>query len=100
MTKRNDFKRFRVIPDVGVYDELTGNISSTHRELCSQLNYLSEKADHNAELYYDKKSELEWQYELNDILKEKLRVWFNVLNKYNIHTAEKLDQVLRNERVW
>ena len=46
-------KRFRQIPHVGIYDELTGRILTTLQECCIMLNKESERADRNAELYYD-----------------------------------------------
>lgn len=53
MTKRTDCKRFRVIPHVGVKDNLTGEIHSTYKEFAKALNKESERADRIAEEYYD-----------------------------------------------
>lgn len=55
MTKRTDCKRFKVIPNVGVKDDLTGKIYTTHRELAKALNDESDRADRIAEEYYDLK---------------------------------------------
>lgn len=38
MTKRDDCKRFRVIRDVGVLDDLTGKIYNNYRDICKLLN--------------------------------------------------------------
>ena len=38
MTVRDDCKRFRVIRDVGVLDDLTGKIYNNYRDICKLLN--------------------------------------------------------------
>ena len=53
MSKNDSFKRFRIIPNVGVKDDLTGEILSTFRDFCNALNKVDERANLNAELYYD-----------------------------------------------
>lgn len=53
MTKREDIKRFYVIPNVGVCDDLTGKIYHTYRDFAKLLNQIDERANKNAEDYYD-----------------------------------------------
>ena len=53
MTKRDDCKRFKVIKNVGVLDDLTGEVLSTYRDLARVLNEVDERANKNAEMYYD-----------------------------------------------
>ena len=53
MTKRDDCKRFKVIENVGVLDDLTGEVLSTYRDLARVLNEVDERANKNAEMYYD-----------------------------------------------
>lgn len=38
MTKRDDCKRFKVIKNVGVLDDLTGKIYNNYRDICKLLN--------------------------------------------------------------
>ena len=45
MTKRDDCKRYQLIPNVGIEDNLTGNIMTTMREYCHQLNKLNKHND-------------------------------------------------------
>ena len=53
MSKNDSFKRFRVIQNVGVLDDLTGEVLSTFRDFCDALNKVDERANLNAELYFD-----------------------------------------------
>ena len=53
MTARDDCKRFKVIRDVGVLDDLTGEILTTFRDFARALNTIDERANKNAEMYYD-----------------------------------------------
>ena len=53
MTKRDDCKRFKVIRDVGVLDDLTGEILTTFNDFARALNTIDERANKNAEMYYD-----------------------------------------------
>lgn len=76
-------KRFRIIKDVGVYDELTGKTYSTYQEFCKLLNLEDDIRNRIAEEYY----ELDMEYK-------------NIMRKYEIDNIEKLDQVLFNQRVW
>ena len=55
MTKRTDCKRFKVIPHVGVEDDLTGKIYSTYRDFAKILNDENDRANRIAEEYYDLK---------------------------------------------
>ena len=62
-----------------IIDELTGKHYSGNKQVCELLNRINERADMNAEAFDD---------------------WFRVLEKYNIHSPEKLDKVLWNSRTW
>ena len=53
MTKRDDCKRFKVIENVGVLDDLTGEVLSTYRDWARVLNEVDERANKNAKMYYD-----------------------------------------------
>ena len=62
-----------------IRDNLTGDLYHGNKAITMLLNRISDKADRNAEVFDE---------------------WQRVLNKYNIDSPEKLDQVLMNERVW
>ena len=62
-----------------IIDELTGKHYSGNKQVCELLNRINERADMNAEAFDE---------------------WFRVLEKYNIHSPEKLDKVLWNSRTW
>lgn len=51
--KNNEFKRFRVIPNVGILDDLTGEIYTTNRDICNLLNNEDNQRNEIAEKYYD-----------------------------------------------
>lgn len=53
MTKRTDCKRFEIIKNVGIQDNLTGRLMLTMTECCNQLNKESNKADQLAEELYN-----------------------------------------------
>lgn len=55
MTKRDDCKRFRVIRNVGVLDDLTGKIYNNYRDICKLLNDEAERRDEIAEELFDLK---------------------------------------------
>lgn len=57
MTKRTDCKRYEVLPNVGVEDNLTGKIMTTYREFAKELNHLSDRNDKLVEELYDSKGE-------------------------------------------
>ncbi len=48
-----DSKRFCVISNVGIQDNLTGEIYTNHRSLCNLLNDLNDRCDGFAEELYD-----------------------------------------------
>ncbi len=52
MTKRTDCKRYQLIPNLGIEDNLTGEVMTTMREYCHHLNKLNEHRDNLAEHYY------------------------------------------------
>ena len=62
-----------------IIDELTGKHYSGNKQVCELLNRINERADMNAKAFDE---------------------WFRVLEKYNIHSPEKLDKVLWNSRTW
>lgn len=53
MSKRDDCKRFYVIPNVGVKDDLTGEVLTSYKDFAKALNCIVKKADNIAEKYYD-----------------------------------------------
>ena len=67
-------------------DELSGKHYTTFSSLCELLNIFSFRSDEIAEMYYDKKVEL-------DEIKK-------VMRDYGINDAEKLNLVLFYEKVW
>lgn len=69
-----------------IVDTLTDERISGNQKTCDLLNKLDKRANENAEKYFD-------------ALKKNLEVE-QVLEKYNIMSIRKLDQVLFNEKVW
>lgn len=57
MTKKDNCKRYEVIQNVGVEDNLTGKIMTTYREFAKELNSLSDKNDALVEKFYKPKGE-------------------------------------------
>ncbi len=49
------YKRFFIIPHVGIKDTLTGEVFVNNREITKALNICDTRANRNAELYYDLK---------------------------------------------
>lgn len=49
----SDYKRFCVVPNVGVCDGLTGKYLTSFRDCCRELNFVSFKSDVMVEKYYD-----------------------------------------------
>lgn len=45
--------RFRIISNVGIYDEVDGRIYSDIRSICRLLNKVNNRADRNADLLWD-----------------------------------------------
>lgn len=72
-------KRFRVISDVGVIDNSSGEIYRSHQNLCKLLNAVNDRADRNA---------------------DELLEYKKLMMKYGINNIDKLDQVLFNQRIW
>ena len=62
-----------------ITDNLTGFTYTGNNEICKLLNKESDRADKIVESFDE---------------------WYKVLRKYGITNPQKLDQVLRNERVW
>ena len=58
MTKRDDCKRFRVIRDVGILDDLTGKIYNNYRDICKLLNDEDKRRNEIAEELFDLKFNL------------------------------------------
>lgn len=50
-----EYKRFFIVPNVGIEDTLTGQIFTNNREITKALNACDTRANKNAELYYDLK---------------------------------------------
>ena len=46
-------KRFSVIRDVGIEDNLNGKVYTNHRDICVVLNRLNDKADSFAEKLWE-----------------------------------------------
>lgn len=127
MTKRDDCKRFEIIKNVGIQDNLTGELLMTMRDCCRVLNENDERANKVVEDTYEEIMDLRgkassWKItaseqilEQENLMKqivelklevEKLNkiirtddVW-DVLKKYGIDSAEKLDMILFYQRVW
>lgn len=77
-----------------IKDRLTGEtFFCNNRRVCLLLNKLNEKADRNAERY----SELASSGGVDPVEYEK---FLSVMKKYGISSVEKLDMILREERVW
>ena len=89
-------KRFNRIPNTDLFEDvLTGEeirFTNTQRIL-RLLNSLNDDNDKLSEECYECTVN-------NRLLKQKLEAYFKVLEKHQIHTAEKLDKCLTNERVW
>ena len=58
MTKRDDCKRFKVIENVGVLDDLTGKIYNNYRDICKLLNDEDKRGNEIAEELFDLKFSL------------------------------------------
>ena len=52
MTKRTDCKRYEIIPNVGIQDNLTGEILITLKDCTRHLNQLNKKNDELVERFY------------------------------------------------
>ena len=52
MTKRTDYKRYEIIPNVGIKDNLTGELLITLKDCNRHLNKLCEKNDRLVEEFY------------------------------------------------
>lgn len=72
-------KHYNVIPNVGIKNNLTGEIYTNNRSICKELNMISQKSNELAEELYEFKL---------------------LLKKYDIKDVEKLDQILFNQVVW
>ena len=80
LTKNCNFERFHYYSGSQmIIDDLTGKHYSGNNEICKLLNQENDRANRIVEEFDE---------------------WYKVLNKYNIRTPAKLDQVLLNERVW
>ena len=73
---KKNCKRFKVIPNVGIKDDLTGEILTNDRDICNKMNKVSDRSDEIVEEFFD------------------------VIGKYGIHTLKKLDLCLFYQRVW
>jgi putative hemolysin len=51
MTKRDDCKRFEIIPHLGIIDNLTGELLLTIQDCCRVLNKTDERANEIVEKY-------------------------------------------------
>ena len=58
MTAKDDCKRFRVIRDVGVLDDLTGKIYNNYRDICKLLNDEDKRRNEIAEELFELKFNL------------------------------------------
>ena len=73
-------KRFNVhTSSQYIKDDMTGFNYSSLTELCDLLNKVNDRADRNADELYEYK---------------------RLMMKYEIRDVKKLDQVLREQRVW
>ena len=82
-------KRFRVIPHVGIEDDLTGQTFTNFKELCNVLNKIDERANKNAEKYYDILNK-------KNLIENELKVYNEITNKHNINSSNNIDRNINN----
>ena len=87
--KRFEYRKF----SQGVLDTLTGFMYQGNEQTCKLLNDLNDKADKNAELYFELMSS--GGVDPNDY-----QAFLKLMKKYEISSVEKLDQMLFNQKVW
>jgi len=85
-------KRFRVIPHVGIEDDLTGQTFTNFKELCNVLNKIDERANKNAEKYYDILNK-------KNLIENELKVYNEITNKHNINSYNNHDETLKNLKI-
>lgn len=92
-------KRFRYFKNSQmIKDSLTGYTYVGDEETCELMNRLSERGDKILESFMTEEIlKLKWQ---KDIYKNFSDEALRVLNKYEIKSLEKLDQMLMEQRVW
>lgn len=94
-------ERFRYFKDSQIIvDDMTGWTYYGNKQVCDLLNKESERADRNAEDYFkleDKYRKVRIDYE---VAREKLKVFFDIMEKYHIHSTDKLEKVLFYARIW
>ena len=77
-----------------IKDRLTGEtFFCNNRRVCLLLNKLDEKANKNAEKYFELASS-------DGVNLTEYQKFLDVMKKYGISSVEKLDMILREERVW
>lgn len=85
-------KRFRVIPHVGIEDDLTGQTFTNFKVLCNVLNKIDERANKNAEKYYDILNK-------KNLIENELKVYNEITNKHNINSSNNHDETLKNLKI-
>ena len=90
-----DEKRFVFFPTSNyIKDRMTGEtFFCNNRRVCELLNKLNDRADRNAEMYFELAS-------AGGVDPMGYQKFVAVMKKYGITSVEKLDMILREERVW
>lgn len=88
--------------DVWIIDNITSNRWQVEQwvsdDICKELNKLSERADKVLESFTTEELlKLKWEKDINKRFADEV---IKIMNKYEIKSLEKLDQVLFNQRVW
>ena len=90
-----DEKRFVFFPTSNyIKDRMSGEtFFCNNRRVCELLNRMNDRADRNAEMYFELVS-------AGGVDPMEYQKFVAVMRKYGITSVEKLDMVLREERVW
>ena len=88
----NDEKRFDYRPfSQSIYDRLTGEFYQGNDKTCNLLNELNNRADKNAEKFFELLS-------VGGVDPVEYQKFIKLMNKYEVSSVEKLDQMLFNQK--
>ena len=89
MEDRFDYRAFSQT----IYDRMTGKFYEGNQKTCNLLNELNNRADKNAELYFELLS-------AGGVEPVEYQKFLDLMRKYEVSSVEKLDRMLFEQKVW
>lgn len=83
-----------------IVDDMTGWTYYGNKQVCDLLNQVNRRADKNAEEYWELQRKYETLRINYEIARGKLRVFFDIMDKFHIYSTDKLEKILLYAKMW